>query len=149
MMKRNGFLSASVTFSLALVGIALPACDDPDNDPEINPAGFLGDEEMWDEGPIGDEIPAVDELRDDPHPELAPAFQLPFPCNQVWAGQTRTDHSPQLSVDFNRTDDVNDPVVSSAAGTVKRVENLGSTSYGRWIEIDHGGGYRSRYAHLN
>jgi hypothetical protein len=67
----------------------------------------------------------------------------------VWSGQTRTDHSPANAVDFNRTNDDGDPVVASAAGRVSRVENTGSTSYGRWIEIDHGSGYRSRYAHLS
>lgn len=79
----------------------------------------------------------------------APDFQLPFPCNQVWTGQTRTDHSPANSVDFNRANDDGDPVVASAAGTVTRVANEGSTSYGRWVEIDHGGGWRTRYAHLS
>lgn len=79
----------------------------------------------------------------------APAWQLPFPCGQVWEGQTRTNHSPANAVDFNRTNDDGDPVVAAATGRVSRVENTGSTSYGRWIEIDHGSGYRSRYAHLS
>jgi Peptidase family M23 len=76
-------------------------------------------------------------------------FQLPFPCGQAWSGQTRTDHSPANSVDLNRANDDGDPVVAAAAGTVTRVENTGDTSYGRWIEIDHGGGYTTRYAHLS
>ncbi|HEY0636024.1 MAG TPA: peptidoglycan DD-metalloendopeptidase family protein [Pseudonocardiaceae bacterium] len=79
----------------------------------------------------------------------APAWQLPFPCGQVWDGQTRTNHSPANAIDFNRANDDGDPVVASAGGRVSRVENTGSTSYGRWIEIDHGSGYRSRYAHLS
>jgi len=79
----------------------------------------------------------------------APAWQMPFPCGQVWEGQTRTNHSPANAVDLNRTNDDGDPVVASAGGRVARVENTGSTSYGRWIEIDHGSGYRSRYAHLS
>jgi hypothetical protein len=29
------------------------------------------------------------------------------------------------------------------------VQNLGNTSYGRWIEISHGNGYTTRYAHLS
>ncbi|WHT21417.1 M23 family metallopeptidase [Crossiella sp. CA-258035] len=79
----------------------------------------------------------------------APAFQMPFPCGQVWSGQTRTNHNPQLSLDFNRANDEGDIVDASAAGTVTVVGNTGSTSYGRWIEIDHGGGWRTRYAHLS
>ncbi|GAA4155212.1 peptidoglycan DD-metalloendopeptidase family protein [Actinomadura keratinilytica] len=79
----------------------------------------------------------------------APTFQMPFPCGQVWSGQTRTNHSPANSVDFNRTNDDGDAVTASAAGTVARVENTGSTSYGLWIELDHGGGWRTRYAHLS
>jgi Peptidase family M23 len=84
-----------------------------------------------------------------PQASAAPAFQLPFPCGQAWQGQTRSDHSPANAVDFNRTDDTGDPVVASAAGTVSRVANEGDTSYGRWIEIDHGSGWTSRYAHLS
>jgi murein DD-endopeptidase MepM/ murein hydrolase activator NlpD len=67
----------------------------------------------------------------------------------VWAGQTRTNHSPVNSVDFNRTNDLGDTVVAAAAGKITRVANTGSTSYGRWIEIAHGDGYTTRYAHLS
>ncbi|MAQ15329.1 MAG: metalloendopeptidase [Sandaracinus sp.] len=81
-------------------------------------------------------------------PKAAPVFQLPFPCGQVWAGQTRTNHSPVNSVDFNRRDDFGDSVLAAAPGRVTVVGNTGSSSYGRWIEIDHGSGYRTRYAHL-
>ncbi len=101
----------------------------------------------------------VDLDPDDDEPDLppeepetvdgVPVFQLPFPCDQVWSGQTRTNHSPPSSVDFNRPDDLGDDVVAAARGVVTRVENEGATSYGRWIEIDHGGGYRTRYAHLD
>ena len=97
----------------------------------------------------GDEEVDEEEEVDSDEDALSVAFQLPFPCGQVWSGQSRTNHSPQLSVDFNRTDDVNDTVVAAAAGTVTRVGNEGNDSYGRWIEIDHGNGYRTRYAHLN
>ena len=72
----------------------------------------------------------------------APDFQMPFPCAQTWDGNTRTNHNPQLSVDFNRyPDDYGDAVVASAAGTVSRVYNLGSVSYGRYVMIDHGNGW--------
>ncbi|MGS2616965.1 peptidoglycan DD-metalloendopeptidase family protein [Micromonospora sp. LZ34] len=79
----------------------------------------------------------------------APTFKVPFPCGQTWSGQTRTNHSPAYAVDFNRTDDLGDPVVASAPGTVDRVTDLGGTSYGKYVRIDHGGGYTTYYAHLN
>jgi hypothetical protein len=79
----------------------------------------------------------------------APAFQAPFPCNQTWEGQTRTNHSPTLSVDFNRTDDYGDVVAATAPGTVRSITNLGSTSYGLYMVIDHGAGWTSLYAHLS
>ncbi|MEW2379856.1 peptidoglycan DD-metalloendopeptidase family protein [Micromonospora sp. NPDC047812] len=79
----------------------------------------------------------------------APTFKVPFPCGQSWSGQTRTNHSPAYSIDFNRTDDLGDPVVASAPGTVDRVTDLGGTSYGKYVRINHGGGYSTYYAHLN
>ena len=83
-----------------------------------------------------------------PAASAKPAFQVPFPCGQTWSGQTRTAHSPQLSVDFNRADDLGDPVVASAGGRVSTVRDLGGTSYGKYVVIDHGGGWTTYYAHL-
>lgn len=147
-------------FVSLVLAMAVGGCDEDseasgDKDVVDDPAGMLGDEPWWDEGPPADEETAdpedaeVDELRPVQQLALVPSFQLPFPCGQVWAGQTRTDHSPVNSVDFNRTDDIGDPVVAAAAGKVSRVDNEGNVSYGRWVEVDHGGGYRTRYAHLN
>ncbi|MFC7439825.1 peptidoglycan DD-metalloendopeptidase family protein [Laceyella putida] len=79
----------------------------------------------------------------------APAFQMPFPCGQVWEGQTRTNHNPLNSVDLNRANDEGDTVVASASGKVTTVRDLGSTSYGKYVVIDHGGGWTTLYAHLN
>ncbi|WDZ84956.1 peptidoglycan DD-metalloendopeptidase family protein [Micromonospora cathayae] len=79
----------------------------------------------------------------------APTFKVPFKCGQSWSGQTRTNHSPPYSIDFNRTDDLGDPVVASAPGTVDRVTDLGGTSYGKYVRIAHSGGYHTYYAHLN
>ncbi|GAA3748773.1 hypothetical protein GCM10022225_36250 [Plantactinospora mayteni] len=79
----------------------------------------------------------------------APTFKVPFPCGQSWSGQTRTNHSPANAVDFNRTDDLGDPVVASAPGTVDVVTDLGNTSYGKYVRINHGSGYTTYYAHLN
>jgi murein DD-endopeptidase MepM/ murein hydrolase activator NlpD len=81
--------------------------------------------------------------------QAAPTFKVPFPCGQSWDGQTRTNHSPPNAIDFNRADDLGDPVVASAPGTVDRVTNLGDTSYGKYVRINHGSGYTTYYAHLN
>jgi len=144
----------SVRFALTLLVGALAAGCSADVD-DLDPTATLGSDEWSDQGPPPEEVLGSS---DEEFVELssaveaitgAPRFELPFPCGQVWAGQTRTNHSPLNAVDFNRTNDLGDPVVAAAAGTVSRVANTGSSSYGRWVEIDHGGGYRTRYAHLN
>lgn len=78
----------------------------------------------------------------------APTFKLPFRCAEVWSGQTRTNHSPQNAIDFNRAYDDGDPVASSAPGTVDIVRDLGGTSYGKYVRVNHGGGWTTYYAHL-
>lgn len=79
----------------------------------------------------------------------APNFQMPFACGQVWEGQTRTNHSPPNAIDLNSDNDFGKPVLASASGTVSTVQNLGSTSYGKYVVIDHGSGWKTYYAHLN
>ncbi|GAB4196316.1 MAG: hypothetical protein OHK0013_03390 [Sandaracinaceae bacterium] len=125
---------------------------------DLDPATTLAEEAWWDEGPPEGEEAIASEEGEGVGGELGTGayalasgerIELPFPCGQVWAGQTRTNHSPRNSVDFNRANDIGDEVVASASGVVTRVENLGARSYGRWIEIDHGGGWRTRYAHLD
>jgi hypothetical protein len=81
--------------------------------------------------------------------QAGPAFQMPFPCGQVWSGSTTTNHNPQNAVDLNRTDDLGDTVVAAAGGKVVTVTDLGSTSYGKYVVIDHGNGWKTYYAHLN
>lgn len=139
-----------------LLALVAPGCVGQLGSEDLDPATTLAGEEWMDEGPPPGEEPLASE--DGPSGELGAGayaltsgerIELPFPCGQVWAGQTRSGHSPRNSVDFNRANDIGDTVVAAASGTVTRVENLGSTSYGRWIEIDHGGGYRTRYAHLD
>ncbi len=98
--------------------------------------------------PIGG---VVDEGADSVSSELSgrPLMRMPFRCGQTWLAQTREDHSPKLAVDFNRSGDFGDAVVASAGGRVTRSESEGDVSYGNWIEIEHAGGYRTRYAHLS
>jgi murein DD-endopeptidase MepM/ murein hydrolase activator NlpD len=141
-------------FGCVLCALSLSACTAQLGGEELDPSASLAGEEWTDEGPPPGEE-AIDEEPDGEYGTLEQAlvngerFELPFPCGQVWAGQSRTGHSPQNALDFNRTNDIGDSVVAAASGRVTRVENLGNRSYGRWIEIDHGDGYRTRYAHLS
>jgi hypothetical protein len=79
----------------------------------------------------------------------APTFRMPFLCGQTWIASTRSNHSPQLAVDFNRDNDFGDAVIASAGGTIYRIANLGDTSYGRYMIINHGNGWQTLYAHLS
>lgn len=137
MVIRMKFRFLAAMLALGSLVACAPASDESDDD-----------EELWDDGPPADDEPG-DGAATSSEALSTSVFQLPFRCNQVWSGQTRSNHSPVNSVDFNRADDVNDAVVASAGGTVSRVDNEGNVSYGRWIEINHGGGYTTRYAHLN
>jgi len=76
-------------------------------------------------------------------------LRTPFDCGQVWNANTRTNHNPQNSVDFQRSGALNKNVRSSAAGTVEVVKNLGNTSYGKYIVVGHAEGWKTYYAHLN
>ena len=80
----------------------------------------------------------------------APDWQLPFACGELWEGSTRQSHSPSAySVDWNRdADDLGHIVSASAPGVVTSVTNLGDTSYGLYVVIDHGSGWTSLHAHL-
>lgn len=78
-----------------------------------------------------------------------PDYEAPFPCAEEWVGTTRSSHSPSVySVDFNRPDDIGDLAVATAPGVVTRVTDTGSSSYGKYIIVDHGDGNTSLYAHL-
>src|SRR5215212_10283755 len=79
-----------------------------------------------------------------------PDFEAPFQCGQDWQAESRTGHSPSFyAVDFNRDDDFRAPVRATAPGVVTTVADVGSTSYGKYIRIDHGRGWQSLYAHLD
>lgn len=144
-------MRATTTNAMLMVtALLVGACVVEDDLEPEDPAGDLGADEWWDEGPLPEDEASDAPLAVDDEGAIyaPPRFQLPFPCGQVWAGQTRTNHSPLRSIDFNRTNDIGDAVVAAAAGRVSRVGNTGNTSYGRWIEISHGNGFTTRYAHL-
>ncbi|WP_214415505.1 M23 family metallopeptidase [Sphaerisporangium fuscum] len=83
-----------------------------------------------------------------------PNFQLPFPCNQTWTGNSNGSSAHQSwEIDFNRGStpdaDLGDTVVAAAAGKVVISANQGSTNgFGNLVKIDHGGGWSTYYAHL-
>ena len=82
--------------------------------------------------------------------DWVPDYEAPFGCGQRWEAGTRDGHSPSwYSVDFNRDDDYRAPVLMSAAGLVTSVVDTGTTSYGRYVVVDHGRGHTSVYAHLD
>lgn len=77
-------------------------------------------------------------------------FELPFRCRQRWLGSTRSYHSPANAIDFNHPKgDFGRRVLAAAGGRVTRSGFIKGRSYGRWIEIGHGNGYTTRYAHLS
>ncbi|RDI19260.1 peptidoglycan DD-metalloendopeptidase family protein [Lentzea flaviverrucosa] len=84
----------------------------------------------------------------------APALELPFVCGTSWKGNSNGSSAHRNNeIDFNMTgtsgdEDKGKPVVAAAAGTV-RWEGGESSDYGNYVEIDHGGGYSTLYAHLD
>lgn len=63
---------------------------------------------------------------------------------------TFSGHSPANAVDFQKSGITGMSVLAAAAGTVSVVtETAAGTSYGKWIEVNHGDGWRTRYAHLS
>jgi len=76
-------------------------------------------------------------------------FELPFVCGQRWTGDSRSGHSPSFyTIDFNTSNDLGKPALASAPGVVSRAVSL-RDSYGRYVVVDHGGGFSTLYAHLN
>ncbi len=121
---------------MCIAVLAVTACGPMDD--ELDPSQPVVDG-VVDEGDLAEDQSALG---------ARPIMRMPFRCGQVWLAQTRSNHSPQLAVDFNRDGDFGDDVIASAAGRVTRSESEGNVSYGNWIEIEHSGGYRTRYAHL-
>lgn len=81
----------------------------------------------------------------------APRFQMPFVCGEYRRASTSHTHKPnRVAIDLNLgygDQDLGSIVVASAGGRV-RLHKATWRSYGRYITIDHGGGWQTIYAHL-
>jgi murein DD-endopeptidase MepM/ murein hydrolase activator NlpD len=127
------FLALSLT-----AGCALDAAPD-DGAIEWSADGGPADEAVDGEGDLDD----LDTL-------AMPSYQMPFHCGAVWRGNTFGGHNPLRAIDLNHDGgDFGRDVLAAARGTVTVVADTGSDSYGKWIEIGHGGNHRTRYAHLS
>lgn len=106
-----------------------------------------GHEEPFVTEPVDVETSTV--LRATPQPVTA--YEMPFPCGEVWTGSTRHSHSPSVrSVDFNREGDLGAPVVAAAAGVVTTaVTGKNKPSYGQHVIVNHGNDESTMYAHLD
>ncbi|UQW99325.1 peptidoglycan DD-metalloendopeptidase family protein [Streptomyces sp. RerS4] len=78
-----------------------------------------------------------------------PPFQLPVPCGQRWTTSTHDGHASQYMVDMVSAGGSTQgtPALASAAGRV--VTSQFDSQAGNFIVIDHGGGWQTRYLHLD
>ena len=83
-----------------------------------------------------------------------PLFQMPVPCGQTWDASTYEKHwnGDQDAIDLAQRDpdDANisegEPALASAAGTIAKVYTADNGEHR--VFIDHGGGWRTDYIHL-
>lgn len=137
--------SLAAVLALGTLALAGPAgADDAD--------GADSDAPIAVEPPVGHDHGGPEMMQRQMRTATAPqtAYQMPFPCGQAWAGATRSSHSPSpLSIDWNRTDDLGDPVVASADGKVIVADAVDNGGYGKWIQVSHTTRESTLYAHLN
>ncbi|SRR5690606_6381979 len=75
----------------------------------------------------------------------------PFDCGKTFYANNWTGgHNPSNSIDWQSHggDAVNGERVRATAAGTAYFYNEGATSYGRWVQIVHSDGTRTRYAHL-
>ena len=87
--------------------------------------------------------------------DAAPGWQLPWPSGNLQkmdGGYSYGcgDHTgvDAWAIDFWYDPTAGGPVAAAAAGTAT-IGDTGVVGYGRYVDIDHGGGFVSRYAHLS
>ncbi|GAA3611117.1 M23 family metallopeptidase [Nonomuraea rosea] len=82
---------------------------------------------------------------------LATSHKSPFNCGKTfYANNWTPTHNPSGSIDWQDygSDDVNGETVRATASGTAYFYDAGSTSYGKWVEVRHSDGTRTRYAHL-
>jgi len=82
---------------------------------------------------------------------LATAHKSPFSCGKTfYANNWSGGHSPNGSIDWQTygSDAINGETVRATAGGTATFDDEGATSYGKWVQIVHSDGTRTRYAHL-
>jgi hypothetical protein len=80
-------------------------------------------------------------------PDAAPDFAAPYPCGESW---TYSHHSAEVRLALDYIDNSGttngSPVLASAPGRATRHYQAGGA--GNYIVIDHGGGWKTYYFHL-
>ncbi|MFI7152126.1 M23 family metallopeptidase [Nonomuraea sp. NPDC050022] len=84
---------------------------------------------------------------------MAVSHKSPFNCGKTFNANNWTGtpaHNPSGSIDWQNygSDPINGETVRATAAGTATFYNAGNTSYGRWVEIRHSDGTRTRYAHL-
>ncbi|MCF6473752.1 M23 family metallopeptidase [Nonomuraea sp. MG754425] len=87
----------------------------------------------------------------DPVETLATSHKSPFNCGKTFYANNWTGgHNPEGSIDWQNygSDAINGETVRATAAGTAYFYDAGSTSYGKWVEVRHSDGTRTRYAHL-
>lgn len=79
---------------------------------------------------------------------LSAPLQMPFQCDQAWRGSTYSGHGYSIDWINPGGQTAGQPVIPSAPGVVIPV-NPDPDGYGNFVDVDHGGGWTTRYAHLS
>jgi hypothetical protein len=89
------------------------------------------------------------------------ALQMPFIAGETWTvggdgsfygdGAHTNINNDYYATDWNQTNDNLAPVLPVADGTISAIQDrpCPDTSYGCYVQIDHGYGYRTLYGHLD
>ncbi len=82
----------------------------------------------------------------------AAKLQMPFKCGVSVYGEARANHDPSNAIDFNGLGggdtDLGMPVLAAGPGRITISTYYKTNGYGNAVEIDHGDGRRTFYAHL-